>query len=785
MKYLARRSEVESSVVEKLIEELSVGRELATLLAMRGIKDSDSAMHFLNPDISDLTPVMEYSGMAEAVARIKQAIEYDESIVIYGDYDCDGVCATAILYSYFKQNGAQINYYIPNRKKEGYGINREALEDIAERFYSDLIITVDCGITAKEDIEYATDVLGIDVIVTDHHEAPQELPECIVIDAKVQRKDNTFNELCGAGVALRLCEAFGGQEAMAAYLDLAAIATIGDIVPLVGDNRIIVDYGLKIINARARQSVKLLLENAGIAVDATVTSTDIAFKIVPRINAIGRLSDSNKAVEMFVEVDYFYIKSLVEQASEFNKERQQYTDDLVQDVLAKLEDYDLQNNRAIVLYDVRWEAGVLGIACSRLVEIFRRPVILFTMSDGVYKGSARSISGVNLYESLKAVKSFMKTFGGHSMACGLVVEEANIEGFVFALNEYMRIFDEQLFLPKYEYDIELGLQNFSLELMDEIARLEPFGTDNPMPSFLVNDLSTPFTQIGSTKHIKNYVNDRLEFVYFGEYSNINKYNTCQNKAVIAECCNKYFANRKYTQALIKDIVIEEFKDIEEDYLDAKYLYQAKYEDDSVFKVEYIDETQALELLKNSIYGVCFLAYTKQTFLRYKELLGERLIFTQLNTLPNENPYNSLVLDINMKQKLNYYDKIVFLDEPIKLGVIDFLLLKMNAKVYMMKGGKDRSIANVGNKFPSYEEMRDIYKDLKRIIEQGNYRNITEVHNAYALKGNIDTIKFYIAFYVFFELKIIKLSDKLYIDKTVKTSLENSEIYTKIREVVQK
>lgn len=784
MKFLTKRFEADNRIVEDLALNLKVGNELATLLAMRGLHDVESAKLFLNPNIANLTPVEEYNGMTEAATRIKTAVDCGESIVIYGDYDCDGVCATAILYSYLKELGAQVAFYVPNRKKEGYGINREALEDIAERLYSDLIITVDCGITAVEDIDYAINVLGIDVIVTDHHEPPEIIPDCIVIDAKVDRKENTFNELCGAGVALRLVEAIGGIKAMAGYIDLACIATIGDIVPLVEDNRIIVDYGIKIINARARQSVKLLLENAGISVETAVTATDIAYKIVPRINAIGRLSDPAKAVEMFVEVDYFYIKSLVEQANEFNKERQQYTDDLAQDALNKLENYDLQNNKIIVLYDERWEAGVLGIACSKLVTIFRRPVILMTVSDGVYKGSARSIEGVNLYECLNATKSFIKSYGGHSMACGLVVEMANIEGFTFAINEYMRKFSNELFLPKYEYDIELSAEEFSVELFDEIAWLEPYGTDNPMPSILVQDLTTPFVQIGNTKHIKNYVNDSLEFVYFSEFANINKYNIASSKAVIAECCNRCFGNRKYTQALVKNILTEAIQDTEKDYLDVKYIYQSKYEGSSVFEINYITETMALDLIGDSIYGACYIAYTTQTYNKYKDLLGDKLVVTELNTLPTENPYNSLVLDINIKQNLQYFDKIIFLDAPIKLGLIDYMLLKMNAQIYVLDGEKESTVANVGNKFPSYDEMRNIYKEIKSIIEQGKYKNINELHNAYAVSGKANIIKFYIAFYVFFELKIIKLSGKFFIDTTIKTSLENSEIYTKIREVVQ-
>ena len=445
---------VDENLIDKLSNSIGCNKDLAEVLAIRGFEDAESAISFLHSDIKNLTPVFNYSGMKDAAARIKQAIDFGESIVIYGDYDCDGVCSTAILYMFLSSLGIEVNYYIPNRKKEGYGINREALEEIADTFYPDLIITVDCGITAKEDIEYAINDLGIDFIVTDHHEPPEDIPNCIVVNPKVKRLDNTFNELCGAGIALRLCEAIGGEKALMYYIDLCAIATIADIVPLVGDNRIIVSYGMEILNSRARLAVKLLLEVAGVKAEDKITSTDVAFKIVPRINAIGRLSDSKKAVSMLIDSDYFYVKSLAEQANSYNIERQQFTDDLVSDCLQMLENYDLVNNRIIILYSDKWEAGVLGIASAKITSMFNRPTILMTADGDLYKGSARSIAGVNIYECVSACKSFLHAFGGHAMACGVTCSKENIEAFCFAINEYCRGLDKNLFIPHTEYDLK-------------------------------------------------------------------------------------------------------------------------------------------------------------------------------------------------------------------------------------------------------------------------------------------------------------------------------------------
>lgn len=781
-----QKKKIDKELADKLSNTLGCGKDLAEVLAIRGFDNVQDIQAFLFPDIANLTPVFSYSGMREASDRIKEAVANNETIVIYGDYDCDGVCATSILYLFLTSLGLDVKFYIPNRKKEGYGIHREALEEIAETFYPDLIITVDCGITCKEDIDYAIDELGIDFIVTDHHEPPKDLPNCIVVNPKVDRFEHTFNELCGAGIALRLCEAVGGEKTLMYFIDICAIATIADIVPLQGDNRIIVSYGIDVINARARQSTKLLLEVAGVSPTERVNSTDVAFKIVPRINAVGRLADSKKAVNMFIDNDYFYVKSLAEQANLYNKERQQFTDDLVDDCLHLLEDYDLVNNRIIVMYSDKWEAGVLGIASAKITSMFNRPSILLTSDGDVYKGSARSIPGVNIYECVSACKAFLDNFGGHTMACGVTCKKQNIEAFSFAINEYARTLDKNLFVPKAEFDLKRNMDELSLEGITELSKLEPYGMDNPKVKYNIS-INTPiFSRISTTKHIKSKGTSDVELVYFDGMQQMKNINSSSNVNMLCDFGVRTFANRIYAQGVVQDTEFDWNNfEFDKNYLAIKYAYYAKYDNSSVFKINYIKEKHIDRLFDNDLYGVCFLAYSDQTFAKYSQLLGDRIVKIDNGILSDVNPLNRLVLDLDMGQNLAFYKKIVILDTLPSVGVIDYYKLNMNAEVYMIK---DNILSDylqiVRENFPNLDEMRAIFVELKKLLlENTKIATFGELYSEYCKKGGGNKIAFYMAMFVFYELKIIKLKGGFYVDSSVKTNLESSIIYQRIKELI--
>lgn len=780
MSILKRRKALENGIVEALESATGYRREVCEALAMRDIDTPDKAASFLHPFIKNLTPYCNYSGMVEAAERIKQSIELGEKVVIYGDYDCDGVCATAILYLMLKNNGVEVDYYIPIRKKEGYGINREALEQIAEDMYPDLIITVDCGITAAEDIDYVIEELGIDVIVTDHHEPPSQLPNCIVVDPKVDMKADCFNELCGAGVALRLVEALGGVNEMMLYIDIACLATIADIVPLVSDNRIIVNHGIDIINARARQSMKLLLDlSYPDDRNKIVGSSDIAYRIVPKINAVGRLADSRKSVELFTEDDYFYAKSLVESAAECNKERQRLTEEVYRDCLYKLETYDM-NRRIIILASEKWEIGVLGIACSKLVTDFNRPVILLQNSGGICKGSCRSIKGINLYEAIKSCSVCLDSYGGHAMACGITVNEKNLGIFTDVIDEYLKELPENLFLPEIIYDIEVKPDDFTVKLMEDMSVLEPFGEGNPPVQYLIEGREC--ARIGRTQHAKIVLNNEGELIAYGNY---NKYRALKGASginYISSGCNTVYQNRRFAQGTVLACEYDAacFGG-DDNYLAARYSYQLGYGEKSLFDIAYIDNAKIAELLKNDIYGTCLLCYNENTYKRAIKTFGDNAIRRDITFISEINPYNRIVLDINANENLLFYDNVIFMDKPFNDGLADELRLNRDCKVFIAENadlGFNEAVEMIQSTAPDIDKMREIYTKINAEIKTKDYSSLTELYDA--LSDKFNAIEYYAAVYTFYELKLIIFSNgALRINNGLRVQLDKSVYYSRL------
>lgn len=389
-----------------MARKLGLSDDFMRILAMRGLDTEDEILSFLRPSLDKMSSPFDIDGMREGADRIKRAILNKEKVLIFGDYDCDGIGAISILMLYLRDK-LDVKYFIPNRVTDGYGMNVDTLKSLISRRRPDLVITVDCGITASEEVEYLKGE-GIDVVVTDHHEPQDVLPDCIVIDPKVKREG--FYDFCGAGVALKLVEAMAGREEIKKYLDIAAISTIADVVPLKDDNRIIAYYGLKQIATSPRKGIKLLLGTE------RLTSHDVMFKLAPRINAAGRLGSAMKTVDLFLEDDIFLLRNLCDDLESDNQKRQNICETVVNEAKSMLSNTDFNKIGAIVLAGENWEAGVLGIAAARLVEEFKFPAILFTRSGDQYKGSARSIKEVNLFEELSKFSHLFTTFGGHSQA---------------------------------------------------------------------------------------------------------------------------------------------------------------------------------------------------------------------------------------------------------------------------------------------------------------------------------------------------------------------------------
>ena len=448
------------------------------LLTQRGVDSVEAAEAFLHPSADQLHDPMLLHGMPEAAARLLRAVEAGEAICVYGDYDVDGVCASAILYDYLTDAGANVEVYLPSRHEEGYGLNEAAVREIAGR--ARLLITVDCGIAAAELIELAKS-LGLDCIVTDHHRPGENLPDCIVVDPLLG--DYPFRWLCGAGVAFKLVAAAGGADAAMERIDLAAIATVADIVSLTGENRAIVHLGLERINRAPRPGVAALMERARVE-PGKLDSQGIAFRLAPRLNAGGRLGSARRSFELLMQTEDFLAVAQADELEEENSRRQSIEREIQAQAEAQLRDLDFSAHRILLARGEGWNPGVIGLAASHLREKFGYPVIVLSETDGVLTGSCRSIEGVDIYRTLCSAAGLMERFGGHSQAAGLTVRAENFDALWAALDAYL--FENapaEAYVPSVTYDVAAELDQFSEDFVRALAALEPTGCGNPEPVF--------------------------------------------------------------------------------------------------------------------------------------------------------------------------------------------------------------------------------------------------------------------------------------------------------------
>lgn len=485
LQFVPKRQEERS--IPQPLEELGLPRRLLELLLDRGIDTPQAVEAYLHPRKEDLHDPMLMQGMDRAVAVVRDAIAKGEEIVVFGDYDVDGVTATAILLTYLRKQGAKVGFYIPDRHGEGYGLNIAAVEQIAT--HAKLLITVDCGITSVAEVARAKE-LGMRVIVTDHHQLGPQLPQCeAVLDPLLG--NYPFRRLCGAGVAFKLVQALGGAEAIEPLWELAALATIADIVPLLGENRVIVSHGLRAMAATQRPGLIALMESAGVTKE-NVTSSDVAFRMAPRINAGGRLALASRGVELLTTRRLDTAREIAEELNQDNTKRRELEMDIFQqaDAITRRE-IDFRTERAIVVCGEKWNPGVVGLAASRLVEKYRWPTVLLSREGDLCVGSARSIPGVNIHEALATCRDLFVRFGGHAQAAGLTIEAKHIPALRKRLSQAIR---EQAapeaFIPAEEYDLELELSEMTEELIDAFSAMQPTGFGNPAPVFCVRGVHT-------------------------------------------------------------------------------------------------------------------------------------------------------------------------------------------------------------------------------------------------------------------------------------------------------
>lgn len=537
---------------------------LSMILVGRGICDPASASRFVSPELSGISDPFLLKGMTEAVARILQARRAGETVCIHGDYDVDGVTAVALLASFFRAVGLKVCYLIPKRLHDGYGMSREGVDE-AIKLGAKLLITVDCGITSLEEARYCTEH-GIDLIITDHHTPGKIVPAAVAVINPLQPDcPSPFKQLAGVGIAFKLAVAVrsGMREAglfaastepnLRQYLDLVALGTVADLVPLVGENRVIVSFGLLELTKSQRPGIDALKRVA--AVEGSVSSGDVGFRLAPRLNAAGRLDDALRGVELLLTTDLDVAKELAAELDAANRERQQLEKEMLADARQRLDnDISGSERTTIVLADKNWHPGVIGIVASRLVDLYYRPTILFALQNGSGRGSGRSVAGFHLYEALSACAPLLSKFGGHRQAAGLELAVEQLADFSVRFEEYAAAnLCRDDMLPEIMIDALLRPEEITPELLEARKTLMPFGMGNNEPVFMLESVEIVRHDILKDQHLKLRIragNRLFDAIGFGMAARLPESNLV-DLAFVAE--NNLWKGQERLQLRLKDI----------------------------------------------------------------------------------------------------------------------------------------------------------------------------------------------------------------------------------------
>jgi len=493
--------------VTSLQQSLKIHRAICKILVQRNIETFDEAKSFYRPQLTDLHDPWLMKDMDKAADRVMTAIQKHEKILIYGDYDVDGTTSVACLYQFIRKLHSEVDFYIPHRYREGYGISRAGVDFARDHGFT-LVISLDCGIKSVELISYAKG-LGIDFIVCDHHLPDPELPPAVaILNAKQKDCRYPFKELCGCGVGFKLISALAqklnlDQQTPFEYLDLVATAIAADIVPITGENRVLAYYGLKKANENPNNGIKALSHLSGLTKNLHINN--LVFMIAPRVNAAGRMDDARKAVLMFVSATYEQALEYAEMLHSHNTERKEADSNITDEALALIKgDELLVNSKSTVIFRPHWHKGVVGIVASRLIEHFYRPTVVLTQSGEYAAGSARSVPGFNLYEAIHACKEYLIGYGGHFAAAGMTIELSNIDAFRNKFEEVVSTtIPPHLLLPEIIVDSDIKFKDITWAFYNIITQMEPFGPENLRPHFLArNVFDTGYSKVLKEQHLR-------------------------------------------------------------------------------------------------------------------------------------------------------------------------------------------------------------------------------------------------------------------------------------------
>lgn len=544
MKYKWNNTILSPSIQKKAIQlskDANVSLVIAQLLLQRGIETVDDVNDFFHPSLTHLHDPYLMPQMDKAVARLNTAMGKKERILIYGDYDVDGTTSVSLVYKFLLQFYSNVDYYIPDRYDEGYGVSYQGIDYAAETGVK-LIIVLDCGIKAIDEIAYAKEK-GIDFIICDHHVSDEVLPDAVaILNPKLDNSTYPYEHLSGCGVGFKFMQAFAESNGidfslLTPLLDLVAVSIVSDIVPMMGENRILTYYGLKQINSNPSVGLKAIIDICGLS-GKEITMSDIVFKIGPRINASGRIQNGKEAVELLVEKDIQQALEKAHQINHYNEARKDLDKNMTEEannIVEKLS--DLSERRSIVLYNAAWHKGVIGIVASRLTEVYYRPAVVLTHADGLATGSARSVSGFDVYKAIESCKDLLESFGGHTYAAGLSMKVEHVEEFTQRFETYVanNILPDQMDATL-DIDATLSFKDITPKLFYELKKFQPFGPDNQKPvfsTFNVYDYGTSKVVGRGQEHIKlelvdNDSNKVMNGIAFGQSSQVRYIKTKQS-----------------------------------------------------------------------------------------------------------------------------------------------------------------------------------------------------------------------------------------------------------------
>lgn len=787
MKYICSIDKVNKEFTNEMSKVFNIDVHLVDLLYSRGIDTQEKLKKFLSPSITDLNDPFLFENMGEAVLLIEKHIANNSKILIFGDYDVDGISASAILIKYFKSRNVNVSNFMPNRYEDGYGLTVPTLEKIFEKQVPNLIITVDCGITSVEEVEYIKSK-GVEILVTDHHERAEILPDCLIINPKVS-ETYPFHSLCGAGVALKLVQALGGVSAASKYLAICAIATIADIVELLDENRAIVSLGLKDMK-NAPKGVLQLMKECG--VDASCKASDIAFKIAPKINASGRMGSASTSLDLYLADEPSQIKKLCNQILDYNTQRQGLCDKVYNDVKEELKTIDIFKTSALVMSSPDWDSGILGIVSARIAEEYHRPTFLFSQVEDELIGSCRSVNGVNVHTLLSSMPELLTKFGGHPMAAGVTLKVENFDTFVKRTNQYVdNNLDKSAFLPTKLYDFALDESEITLKLVEDIDKIEPCGHMNSRPIFNFKLKNASISTL--PKHPQHLVLNYPTFSLLA-FNSSDKYfilsgNTSCN--LLADLNIDNFKNNKKISGIVKSIDYETiYRPQDDEIVKAEYIRQIIYPIDGTYSFNNYNRDQLIRMLVDmdkNVYGTLIVANDYNTYINFKSIYDSKNVFKdRVLNIDDETGLNTIVLAPSNFNSFNTFSRIIFLDPVLNMGYLSALQKVTKSTIYL-----PHMIDNHNYLLSNINLSREEFGRYFRLIEFAKENNITGYY-CYNLFRNIlqkikdktrySYLQFFVCLQVFKELGIIITDEndsKIIQITDVKRPLNSSGFYNRL------